>query len=243
MARISSYTKDTSVEKTDKFLGSNFGGATKNFTVSDISNFFKTTNAAGVAAQFVWQYDAIITSPTTGKMVSTFSSGVTFANLQSLVVSKYIFGEVTNSIENILATLANQDIIIVDTANQNNFGVYTIDTIAVVGGTDNYTITLVDKTSGSETSIHSNGSFVADNYYSIMIFGGTGRTYTHHQNNSDTTWTINHNLGKFPSVSLKFSSSDNIYTNVGAFAGVTYTDANTITITLAAAESGYAYLN
>ena len=73
--------------------------------------------------------------------------------------------------------------------------------------------------------------------------GGGGRTFTHHQNSATTTWTINHNLGKFPSVSLKFSSSDNVYTNVGAFAGVAYTNENTITITLAAAESGYAYLN
>ena len=47
----------------------------------------------------------------------------------------------------------------------------------------------------------------------------------------------------YPNVSLKFSSSDNVYNNVGAFAGVVYTNNNTITINLAAAESGYAYLN
>ena len=69
------------------------------------------------------------------------------------------------------------------------------------------------------------------------------RLFTHHQNTASTTWVINHNLDTFPSVSLKFSSSDNVYTNVGAFGGVTYTNSNTITITLAAAESGYAYLN
>ena len=67
--------------------------------------------------------------------------------------------------------------------------------------------------------------------------------YTHSQNLASTTWTINHNLGKYPAVSIKFSSSDEVYTNVGAFAGVTYTNENSITINLAAAESGYAYLN
>lgn len=67
--------------------------------------------------------------------------------------------------------------------------------------------------------------------------------FTHNQNSASTTWTINHNLNKFPSVSIKFSSSDNVYTNVGALGGVTYTDENNLTITLAAAESGYAYLN
>ena len=70
-----------------------------------------------------------------------------------------------------------------------------------------------------------------------------GRLFTHHQNTASTTWVINHNLNTFPSVSIKFSSSDDIYENVGAFGGVTYNNENTITITLAAAESGYAYLN
>ena len=237
MARISGYVQDTNVVKSDKLIGSDTGGTTRNFSLESISGFLKHTNAAGVAAQFVWQYDAVASSPTTGKVVPTFSSGVTFANLQSLLVSKYIFDEGINSIENVLTTLENKDIIIIDTDNQNNYGIFTAETIAAVGGTDNYTITLVNKESA-------NGSFIADNYYSIMVFGGgSGRTFTHHQNNSDETWTINHNLGKFPSVSLKFSSSDNVYTNVGAFAGITYTNKDTITITLAAAESGYAYLN
>jgi len=77
----------------------------------------------------------------------------------------------------------------------------------------------------------------------IKTFIKRGRLYTHHQNSAATTWTINHNTQSFPTVSLKFSSSDEIYENVGAFAGVKYNDNNTITITLAAAESGYAYLN
>tara|TARA_Y100001937_G_scaffold120290_1_gene177307 strand:- start:2045 stop:2386 length:342 start_codon:yes stop_codon:yes gene_type:complete len=69
------------------------------------------------------------------------------------------------------------------------------------------------------------------------------RLHIHHQNNASTTWVINHNKDTFPSVSIKFSSSDEVYENVGAFAGITYNNSNTITITLAAAESGYAYLN
>lgn len=67
--------------------------------------------------------------------------------------------------------------------------------------------------------------------------------YTHNQSLASTTWTIAHNLGKFPAVSIKFSSSDQVYTNIGALAGITYTDDNNLTINLAAAESGYAYLN
>ena len=49
MARISTYQSDTSVEKDDKFLGSNFGGTTKNFVVKDIATFLANTNAIGVS--------------------------------------------------------------------------------------------------------------------------------------------------------------------------------------------------
>jgi hypothetical protein len=89
----------------------------------------------------------------------------------------------------------------------------------------------------------SNGAISDTTIYGIDLFAGADVNYKHHQNSASTTWSINHNLGKFPSVSIKFSSSDQIYSNVGAFAGVIYTDENNLTINLAAAESGYAYLN
>ena len=53
----------------------------------------------------------------------------------------------------------------------------------------------------------------------LKTFIKKARLYTHHQNSASNTWTINHNTESFPSVSLKFSSSDEIYENVGAFAG------------------------
>jgi hypothetical protein len=40
MARISKYTQDTSVSGTDKLLGSDSGGSTKNFSIESLSNFF-----------------------------------------------------------------------------------------------------------------------------------------------------------------------------------------------------------
>ena len=101
------------------------------------------------------------------------------------------------------------------------------------------TITGEDKVLGSDVSGSTKNYLVSD----LAFFINKQQLNTHHQNSASATWTINHNLGKFPSVSIKFSSSDNVYTNVGAFAGVTYNNNNTITINLAAAESGYAYLN
>ena len=40
MARISKYTQDTGVSKTDKLLGSDSDGSTKNFSIESLSNYF-----------------------------------------------------------------------------------------------------------------------------------------------------------------------------------------------------------
>ncbi len=97
-----------------------------------------------------------------------------------------------------------------------------------------------DKLLGTDSATGNTKNYrIAD----LRTFIKKARLYTHHQNTASSTWTINHNTETFPNVSLKFSSSDEIYENVGAFAGVKYNNNNTITITLSAAESGYAYLN
>tara|TARA_R100001509_G_scaffold55599_1_gene30677 strand:+ start:307 stop:648 length:342 start_codon:yes stop_codon:yes gene_type:complete len=102
------------------------------------------------------------------------------------------------------------------------------------------TISNDDKLIGTDSQTGATKSYTVSD---LKTFIRKGTIYTHHQNSASTTWVINHNTESFPSVSLKFSSSDEVYENVGAFAGVKYNNNNTITITLAAAESGYAYLN
>ena len=61
MARINQYTQDENVTFGDKLLGSDSGGATRNFSLESISDFFKESNAggsvvdklAGVADRFI----------------------------------------------------------------------------------------------------------------------------------------------------------------------------------------------
>lgn len=63
------------------------------------------------------------------------------------------------------------------------------------------------------------------------------KTYIYIQASPSTTWNINHNLGKFPSVSVV-----NI-NNVLLYGQVTYIDSNNITIEFSAGFSGKAYMN
>ena len=67
--------------------------------------------------------------------------------------------------------------------------------------------------------------------------GSGDKFYPYEQMAPATTWSINHNLGKFPSVTVVDSAG----TVVGG--DVTYNDANNVTLTFTAAFSGKAYLN
>ena len=234
MARISSYIQDTDVNKSDKLLGADASGATRNFDLASISDFFKETNSAGVAGQFTYKlaYGADLDP---GEMDATISSGMTFANVTAVKVSKFIYKETTNSIESALSLLNGRDVLITQVDNHNNYGIYSSGTVTQIGDDSNiYDLTLTKKSS--------NGSLVNGNIYAICIYASPDVNYIHTQSSASTTWTINHNLGKFPSVSIKFSTGAD-FNNTGALGGVTYTNENTLTINLAAAESGVAYLN
>jgi hypothetical protein len=234
MARISTYQQDTNISTGDKLLGTDSGGSTKNFVLSNLTSFLSESNTSGNSSSFTFKYKQLNRGQ--GDMNFVFSSGSTFANLTSIKVSKYNYNS-PNAINNALSLLGGKNIIIYDVNNKNNFGVYKVESLQADDNPNFYNMSL--------SHITSNSSAVDQNVYGIDIFAESGGdlTFPHHQNTASTSWVINHNLGKFPSVSIKFSSSDNVYTNVGAFAGIVYTDENNLTINLAAAESGYAYLN
>jgi hypothetical protein len=74
-----------------------------------------------------------------------------------------------------------------------------------------------------------------------LISGGAGGggdlSYEHDQLSAATTWSVTHNLGKFPSVSVVDTGGNELLVDVD------YIDANHCVLTLGAATSGKAYLN
>jgi hypothetical protein len=233
MARISTYQQDTNITTGDKLLGTDSGGGTKNFVISNLTSFLSESNTSGTSSSFTFRYKQ--SNRGQGDMNFVFSSGSTFANVTAIKVSKYNHNS-QNVINKALELLNGKKVIIYDINNRNNYGVFDAANITVDSNDSNFYDLSLTKTK-------SNGSISDTTIYGIDLFAGSDVNFVHHQNSANTTWTINHNLGKFPSVSIKFSSSDEVYSNVGAFAGVIYTNENSLTINLAAAESGYAYLN
>lgn len=66
---------------------------------------------------------------------------------------------------------------------------------------------------------------------------GVDVTYIHTQSVLSATWTVTHNLGKYPSVMVVDSGDTVLIPNV------TYLDLNQVSISFGAATSGKAYLN
>ncbi len=69
------------------------------------------------------------------------------------------------------------------------------------------------------------------------VWARANATYTFAQAVASATWTVQHDLDKFPSVTMVLSTGQKGYGDI------VYIDENNLTITFAGAESGKAYLN
>ena len=92
---------------------------------------------------------------------------------------------------------------------------------------------VVVEASLSATGTPDNTKFLrGDNVWAIA-----NETYTFAQASASATWTVQHNLDKFPSVTMVLSTGQKGYGDI------VYIDENNLTITFASAESGKAYMN
>lgn len=97
--------------------------------------------------------------------------------------------------------------------------------------------TLLDLGPGLLGSTDFSGSKVEIDLDIAYIKAQVREHYVHEQQVASTTWTVNHNMDKYPSVNIVDSANDEV-------AGeVKYNSLNQITITFTAAFSGKAYLN
>jgi hypothetical protein len=69
------------------------------------------------------------------------------------------------------------------------------------------------------------------------VWARANETYTFAQASASVVWTVQHNLDKFPSVTMVLSTGQKGYGDI------VYIDENNLTITFASAESGKAYMN
>ena len=232
MPRISTYSVDTTVEKTDKLLGSNANGDTRNFSIDGVREYFNQDSSAGAADELNYKYETA-TKNAVGYMSTNTGSTPAFSAISTIKLHEKANG-LSSTVANYFSEFVNKDIVIIDSTDLNKYGVYTVTAVAADGSNSGlYDLTLVYRSG--------NGSFVNENFYSILLYSGSqDKDFTYNRNNNggaSTTWSIQHNLNKFPSVMITTNAGEQVQANIS------HTDKNNLTITFAGAVSGYAYLN
>jgi hypothetical protein len=227
MARLNQYPLDGSIDKTDLLLGSDNGGATKNYQISDIGKAISKFNMSG-QPQICYRYNKGNNLTGNISIVGETNATKTFTSITSIIVSKFAFGE-TNTAENILINMVGQEVTITDIDNPNNFGAYTLDSATVLSSDNNFYTLALFNTGGA-------GNIVYDQFY-VMTSKKGDLSFVYTQTNASNEWVITHNLGKRPSVTIVTT------TDTTVIGDVTYNTNNKLTINFTSANSGKAYLN
>jgi hypothetical protein len=159
--------------------------------------------------------------------------GTSFANITSIVVSKQAAGG--KNVTNYLSLFIGKDIILADSVNINKFGTYKVTSIQNHATETGFWDVALE-------NYQSNGVIGQNAHYIFSEFTNPesdegDKTYVHNQAVPSATWTVQHNLDKFPSVT---SVNNN---NIKMFGEVTYIDINNLTITFSGGFSGKAYIN
>jgi hypothetical protein len=231
MARINTYTTDANITGTDKVLGTDTGGATKNYTLQGIGDYFSQNNIITVAGQVVYRFVADTNDYGRGTFMKSASGGgdeTALSSITQITINKELPNEVQDN--GYLNKIFNSSIQIFSVNEINSFCNYEVVSIANSQNNANSFVVTVTATEGQ-------GNLKDLDYYAISSNEGGDKKYTHQQSSASAQWVINHNLNKKPSIAVIDSAGNNV---IGE---VTYTNNNSITVDFSGSFAGYAYLN
>ena len=227
MARISSYPRDLDVVDNDSWIGTSVPGLqTRNFTAAAVAKYLNIKGKISVSAQMVFKFTGNGT-PTGGEFSgpanNTPINGVTTMSISDTDAS----GQNTAAF---MDYLVGNDILISEQNNISDFGHFTIDSYTTKGNFHTLNV----------TNIGANSNLEIDKFYDFAVFTLSSQgapTFIFNQNTVATTWNIQHNLGKFPSITV-IDTGDTVV--AGEY---TYIDNNNVQLNFSAGFAGKAYLN
>jgi hypothetical protein len=157
--------------------------------------------------------------------------GTPFADITTFKLAEEALAGYT--LEDWLPVLVGSETMIAQLDNLNNFGIYKVISIER---------DLVETTFFNVILeyIEGHGSLELDKFYGMSLHASddnADKTYVFVQSVPAATWTVTHNLGKFPSVSVVDTANTQVFTIAE------YIDTNTLILTFSAAFAGKAYMN
>jgi len=226
MARISSYPRDLEVVDNDAWVGTEASNRlTRNFTAAAVAKYLNIKGKISISAQMVFKFSAGATND------GEFTGPVDGSNIAAITTMQ--ISDVDNSGQNtvqFMDYLVGNNILISEQNAISEFGHFTIDSYTINGKTATLNL----------TNLFGNGVLDINKFYDFAVFTLSSQgvpTFVFTQNAPATTWNIQHNLGKFPSVSV--INFNNVLIN----GEVIYIDNNNIQLNFSAAFAGKAYLN
>ena len=230
MARISSYPRDLDINDGDAWIGTESSNRlTRNFTAAAVAKYLNIKGKISISAQMVFKF-VLTAIPANGEF-SGPADGSNMGDITTLEVSG-LDASGQNTVQ-FMDYLVNNDILISKQNDISTFGHFTIDSYTSNGGVYTLALTLVG--SGS------NGVISENAFYDFAVFtlssGLADKTFEFTQGVPATTWNIQHDLGKFPSITV-IDTADTVVT--GQYE---YIDNNNVTLTFSAGFAGKAYLN
>lgn len=228
MARISSYPRDREVQDQDAWIGTESSNrVTRNFTAQAVADYLNIKGKISISGQMVFKFSDVptlegeFTGPVDGSALTAITtmqiSGIDSSGQNTVAFMQYLVGN---------------DILISEQNNIDEFGHFKITGYTALGN-NLYTLNLAN--------IGGNGNLDLNKYYDFATFtistGIGDKTFVFTQGVPALVWTIQHDLNKFPSVSVVDTA------NTGVLSQIDYIDNNNITITNSSQFAGKAYLN
>lgn len=234
MPIISSYPINTDPSPTDIIVGTDVSnGRTKNFTVKSLSDEAINKWLEKVSWQFITEDPETPNSRPIGSISFQNYGGnnTAWSDISTIYINTNMAGGALNSLP-YLDRIVGSKIIIQDRKDISRYGVYELTSLTQVDDTTVYTMSL--------SFLEGNATILELEYYSIQldivdVEGDKNFVFT--QDVPSIEWQVQHNLNKFPSVSVALPTGQQ------GFGDVTFIDLNNLTITFAGAESGKAYMN
>jgi len=233
MAQISSYPYDAVVQDQDAWIGTDSTTrATKQFTASAVATYLNIKGKISIGAQLPYQF--IVTPNSAGGTFALPFGGnaIEFSAVNEIKISASDLSGASSIA--FLEYMIGSDIMIGQMNAPSIFGHYKILAYTV----DPNDAQFYNLTVGF---IGGNGSLTNDYYYDILNFtlasASQDKTFVFDQAVPSAVWTITHNLGKFPSVSVVDTQKEVYWGNVE------YINSNQLKVTFSGSFAGQAFLN
>ena len=227
MARISSYPRDLEVTDGEEWVGTESSNRlTRNFTAAAVAKYLNIKGKISISAQMVFKFTQ--TNPPASGQFSGPANDSNIAAITTMQISN-VDASGQNTVE-FMEYLVGNNILISEQNNISLFGHFTIDSYTL----NNNVATL------NLTNIFGNGVLDLDKFYDFAVFTLSSQgapTFVFTQGIPATTWNIQHNLAKFPSVSV-INNNDVVINGE-----VTYIDNKNVQLNFSAGFTGKAYLN